>query len=54
MKKKIKELFEQIMKVGIVGASAFVIDYGLMILLTELFGIHYLISCAISFCVSIL
>jgi len=50
---KLKDLFEQIMKFGIVGIIAFIIDYGLMILLTELIGLNYLTSSAISFCISV-
>lgn len=45
-------LVKQFAKFSVVGVTAFVIDYGLMVLLTELFGINYLISSTISFCVS--
>ncbi|MEA5020710.1 MAG: GtrA family protein [Gordonibacter sp.] len=48
-----KRLIAQIMKFGIVGAIAFVIDYGLLIFLTEVFGIEYLVSATISFTVSV-
>lgn len=48
-----KKLIEQIMKFGIVGVIAFVIDYGLMVLLTELCGVDYLLSATISFTVSV-
>lgn len=48
-----KRLLEQIMKFGIVGIIAFFIDYGLMILLTELFDVDYLLSATISFTVSV-
>lgn len=48
-----KKLFKQFMKFGVVGAIAFVIDYGLMVLLTELFSINYLISATISFTASV-
>ena len=44
-----KKLIEQIFKFGIIGVLAFVIDYGIMILLTEVFNINYLISSGISF-----
>lgn len=50
----VKKLIEQIMKFGVVGVIAFVIDYGLLILLTELFGVNYLISATISFTVSVI
>lgn len=49
-----KQLIAQFMKFGIVGVIAFVIDYGLMVLLTELFGVNYLISATISFTVSVI
>lgn len=49
-----KKLFLQIVKFGLVGAIAFVIDYGLMVLLTEVFNIYSLISAAISFTVSVI
>ncbi len=48
-----KKLIAQIMKFGVVGALAFVIDYGLLALLTEAFGINYLVSATISFTVSV-
>lgn len=49
-----KKLIEQIMKFGIVGVLCFAIDYGLMIFMTEVFGISYLISSGISFSVSVI
>ncbi len=48
-----KKLFQQFMKFGVVGVIAFVIDYGLMVLLTELAGVEYLLSATISFTVSV-
>ena len=42
------------MKFGIVGVLAFLIDYGLMVALTEFFGVPYLISNTISFIVSVI
>ncbi len=50
----LKRLLEQIMKFGIVGFIAFFIDYGLMVLLTELFSVDYLLSATISFTVSVI
>lgn len=41
------------MKFGIVGGIAFIIDYGLLIFLTEVFHIDYLVSATISFTVSV-
>ncbi len=49
-----KRLIAQIMKFGVVGVIAFVIDYGLLIFLTEGFGIDYLVSATISFTVSVI
>lgn len=42
------------MKFGIVGIIAFLIDYGLMVALTEFFGVPYLISNTVSFIVSVI
>ena len=49
-----KKLFEQLIKFGIVGVVCFLIDYGLMVLLTEIFKVHYLLSSGVSFCVSVI
>lgn len=49
-----KQLLNQIIRFGIVGFLCFFIDYGLLLALTELLGIHYLVSGAISFSVSTL
>ena len=46
-----EKLIAQFMKFGVVGVIAFVIDYGLMVALTELVGVNYLISATISFTV---
>ena len=48
------KLIAQFMKFGVVGVIAFVIDYGLLALLTEVFGVNYLISATISFTVSVI
>lgn len=47
-------LLRQIIRFGFVGGSAFVIDYGIMIFLTEVFEINYLVSSAVSFTVSVI
>lgn len=49
-----KKLFAQLVRFGIVGVIAFVIDYVIMIALTELVGINYLISSGISFTISVI
>lgn len=48
-----EKLLSQIAKFGVVGVICFVIDYSLMILLTELAGLDYLLSSGISFSVSV-
>lgn len=48
-----KKLIEQILRFGIVGVLAFIIDYGLMVFCTEILGIYYLWSSLISFTVSV-
>lgn len=48
------KLIKQIIKFGFVGFLCFFIDYGIMVLLTEVFGVHYLLSSGISFCVSVI
>lgn len=53
MKNK-KRLFKQIIKFGFVGGSAFLIDYGVLFVLTEFFGIYYLVSSTISFALSVI
>ena len=45
---------EQFFKFGFVGVICFLIDYGVMVLLTELLNIPYLASCAISFSISVI
>lgn len=47
-----KKLIAQIMKFGFVGFLCFFIDYGIMVFLTELFGVNYLLSSGISYSIS--
>jgi len=52
--KKNEKLVNQILKFGVVGGLAFLIDYALLYVLTEYFNIYYLISSVISFIVSLI
>lgn len=47
-----RKILEQFMKFGVVGAAAFVVDYGLLVALTELFGLNYLLSATISYIIA--
>ncbi len=49
-----KKLIAQFMKFGVVGVIAFIIDFGVMVLLTEVFAVPYLISTTIAFTVSVI
>ncbi len=49
-----KKLISQIMKFGVVGVIAFLIDYGVLFVLTEFVHIHYLLSAMIAFTVSVI
>lgn len=48
-----KKLIEQIFKFGIVGVICTILDYAIMIVLKELFNVHYLIASGIGFSVSV-
>ena len=48
------KIFTQLMKFGIVGVVATIIDFSVLTILTEVFGVHYLTSAAIGFVVSTL
>lgn len=48
-----RKLIEQIMKFGVVGVIAFVIDFGVMVFLTEVFSIDPVISATVSFIISV-
>lgn len=49
-----KKLLDQIARFGVVGIIAFVIDYAVLLFLTEICSIHYLISSAAAFLVSVI
>ena len=48
------KLFRQIIKFAFVGGTAFIIDAGILFILTDFCSIHYLISGAISFTLSVI
>ena len=48
------KLVQQILKFGVVGGTAFLIDYGIFTILSQLLGIHYLIASIISFSISVI
>lgn len=49
-----KPLMLQIMRFAVVGGLAFIVDFGLLLLLTEVVGLNYLVSATISFIASVL
>lgn len=49
-----KKLGKQILRFGVVGGTAFIIDYGVLYCLTEFAGINYLVSACISFVASVI
>ena len=51
---KTNKLLMQILKFGVVGGTAFLIDYGTFTILSQIFNIHYLIASIISFCISVI
>lgn len=48
-----QHLIAQIMKFGVVGFIAFFIDYGVLMVLSQLFGVDLVLAAGISFCVSV-
>lgn len=46
---KVKNTWIQLFRYAIVGGCAFVVDYGSLWLLTEVFHLHYLVSAVIAF-----
>lgn len=53
MVEKLKKLIMQAFKFGIVGVISTIIDFGLLYLFTDVFGIYYLVSAAASFLISL-
>ena len=49
----VRKLIEQFLKFGVVGVIAFVIDFGVMVALTELLGMNPVLSTTVSFMVSV-
>ncbi len=49
-----RNIFKQFMKFGLVGFLAFLIDFGVMVFLTEVFGLNPVVSATVSFIVSVL
>lgn len=48
-----RKLVEQFLKFGVVGVIAFLIDYGVLMLLSQLLGMDPVLAAGISFCVSV-
>lgn len=48
-----RETTVQFLKFAVVGIISFVVDWALLVALTELFGINYLVSTTVSFVVSV-
>lgn len=48
------KLVKQILKFGIVGGLAFLIDYGIYALLTQVFSVYYILASVISFSLSVI
>ena len=54
MKKINNNLLNQIIKFGFVGGLAFIIDYSVLFILKECFGVDVLIAAAIAFSISVI
>ena len=50
----VRKLIEQLMKFGIVGVIAFVIDWGILNLLVGIFHMHNVLAATISFIISLI
>lgn len=51
---KTENWFAQMFRYAIVGGASFAVDYGLLYILTEFFGVHYLLSATASFTAGLL
>lgn len=51
---KNNKLFKQIMKFGVVGVIATIIDYGIMVISKEVIGLNVLVSAALGFSISVI
>lgn len=49
-----KKLLKQLFRFGIVGGIAFIIDYSLLYIFTDIIGINYLVSSTLSFVISLI
>lgn len=48
-----RNLIQQFLKFGVVGVIAFAIDFGVLVFLTEVFGLNPVVSATVSFVVSV-
>lgn len=46
------KLIKQIIRFGFVGFLCFFIEYGIMVLLTEVFDVYYMVSTTAAYCIS--
>lgn len=53
LRRHLPPLSRQFIKYGIVGGLAFVVDFGLFVILTRFVGVHYLVSNVLAFCVGL-
>ncbi|WP_133967934.1 GtrA family protein [Eubacterium limosum] len=46
--------FAEIFRFGVTGALGFIVDYGILFIMTEFFNVNYLISAGVSFTISVI